>query len=103
VATFRFSNRALADLDSIAEYTARTWDVAQAERYLAQLEAASQRLADTPGLGRRCEHIRLGLWRIEARSHVLFFRRQGDDILVCRILHYRMLPEYQPIDDEEPG
>jgi len=40
VATFHFSNRALADLDSIAEYTVRTWNVAQAERYLAQLEAA---------------------------------------------------------------
>jgi toxin ParE1/3/4 len=103
VATFQLSNRALADLDSIAEYTVRTWNVAQAERYLAQLEVASQQLADTPGLGRRCEHIRPGLWRMEAHSHVLFFRRHGDDIPVCRILHYRMLPEYQPIDDEEPG
>ena len=101
MATFRFSNRALADLDSIAAYTIETWDAAQASRYIAQLQTACQRLTDIPALGRRCEHIRPGLWRKEVVSHVLFFRREGDDILVCRILHYRMLPEHQPIDDED--
>jgi toxin ParE1/3/4 len=98
---FRFSNRALADLDSIVDYTIRTWDDVQAARYLAQLETASQRLAEIPALGRRCENVRPGLWRIEEGSHVLFFRRVGDDVLICRILHYRMLPEHQPVDDDE--
>jgi toxin ParE1/3/4 len=101
VATFRFSNRALADLDAIAAYTIRTWGEAQAARYLDRLEAMSRCLVDLPGRGRRCEHIRPGLWRIEEGRHVLFFRRQGDDILICRILHERMLPERHPIDDDE--
>jgi toxin ParE1/3/4 len=101
VAAFRFSNRARADLDAIAAYTIETWNVTQAERYVAELEAASRRLAEIPQLGRRCDHIRPGLWRLEVISHVLFFRREGDDVLICRILHYRMLPEYQPIDDDE--
>ena len=101
MATFRFSNRALADLDSIVAYTIETWDAGQTVRYLGQLEAACQRLVDIPALGRRCDHIRPGLWRLEEGSHVLFFRRQGADILVCRILHYRMLPKRHSIDDEE--
>jgi toxin ParE1/3/4 len=101
VATFRFSNRALADLDSIVEYTIRTWDVVQAVRYVDLLENASGRLVEVPESGRRCDHVRAGLWRMEAGSHVLFFRREGADILVCRILHYRMLPERQPIDDRD--
>jgi toxin ParE1/3/4 len=101
VAAFRFSNRALADLDGIAAYTIETWNLAQAERYIAALEAASRRLAEIPQLGRRCDHIRPGLWRLQVISHVLFFRREGDDILVCRILHHRMLPEHQPIDDRD--
>jgi toxin ParE1/3/4 len=101
VATFRFSNRALLDLDSIVEYTARTWGNAQAARYVDQLETVTRNLVDIPRIGRPCEHIRPGLWRIEAGSHVLFFRREHEDVLVCRILHYRMLPEYQPIDDDD--
>jgi plasmid stabilization system protein ParE len=53
VATFRFSNRALADLDAIAAYTIETWNVVQAERYLAEVEAASRRVAEIPQLGHR--------------------------------------------------
>jgi toxin ParE1/3/4 len=101
VATFRFSNRAFADLDDIAAYTIENWGPAQAERYLDGLQAAVVRLVEITTLGRRCEHIRPGLWRMEEGSHVLFFRRHGDDILICRILHYRMLPDRHPIDDDE--
>jgi toxin ParE1/3/4 len=93
----------LEDLDSIAEYTIGKWGVDQAVRYVTQLETACQRLADISGVGRPCEHIRSGLWRIEEGSHVLFFRRTREDVLVCRILHYRMLPEYHPIEDDERG
>ena len=101
MASFRFSRRSLADLDSIAEYTVRTWGEVQAVRYVGQLEQAIKRLVDIPVLGRRCEHVRPGLWRIEQGSHVVFFRRAGDDVVICRILHYRMLPEYQSMDDAE--
>ena len=101
MAALRFSNRALADLNSIVEYTIRTWDAAQAVRYVDLLENASRRLVDIPEAGRRCEHIRPGLRRAEAGSHVLFFRREGDGVLICRILHFRMLPERHPIDDAE--
>jgi toxin ParE1/3/4 len=101
VGTFRFSNRALSDLDSIVAFTIETWGDRQAATYLAQLEAATQRLAERTTLGRRCEHIRPGLWRMEEGSHVLFFRREGADVLVCRILHYRMLPKLHAIDDDE--
>jgi plasmid stabilization system protein ParE len=65
VSTFRFSKRALDDLDSIAAYTIETWGEVQAERYVDQLESAVQRLVEIATLGRRCGHIRPGLWRIE--------------------------------------
>lgn len=101
MARYRFSNRALADLDAIVAYTVRTWGEEQASRYMETLQVGCQRLVDSRALGRRCEHIRPGLWRRQAGRHVLFFRRSGDDVLVCRILHYRMLPEHQSIDDED--
>ena len=54
-----------------------------------------------PTLGRPCDDIRAGLWRIEQGSHVIFFRRRSNGILVCRILHQRMLPEHHAIEDED--
>lgn len=91
--------RAEADLSEIADYTLRTWGEAQCERYLAQLEDCCQRLADHPILGRSCDAIRPGLRRREQGKHVVFYRRVGEDIIVVRILHERMLPELH-LDEE---
>ena len=101
MAKVRFSRRAEADFDDITAYTARTWDADQADRYLTLLDDYCQRLADTPALGRACDHIRPGLLRAEHAGHVVFFRRELTGILVCRILHKRMLPDVQPIDDRD--
>ena len=46
MAVFRFSRRAEADLLSISAYTLRTWGEDQTIRYLDDLEACCQMLAD---------------------------------------------------------
>jgi toxin ParE1/3/4 len=101
VATLSFSQRAEADLLEISAYTLQTWGADQTIRYLDQLENCCQRLADNPALGRRCDEIRPGLRRMEQGRHVIFYRQQEGGILVSRILHQRMLPERQVIDDTE--
>jgi toxin ParE1/3/4 len=102
VAAFRFSRRAEADLLSIGGYTLRTWGETQAIRYIGEIEACCQMLGDNPALGRPCEDIRPGLRRMEHGKHVVFYRLQKPDgILVVRILHQRMLPERQAIEDSE--
>jgi toxin ParE1/3/4 len=105
MARFHFSPRAEADLLSIGDYTLRTWGEAQADRYLAELETCCQMLADNPAdnpmSGRSCDDVRPGLRRMEHGKHVVFYRLQkGGGILVVRILHQRMLPERQTIEDE---
>jgi toxin ParE1/3/4 len=60
-------------------------------------------LADNHGLGRGCDEIRSGLRRIESGRHVVFYREQAGGILVSRILHQRMLPERQAMDDDDDG
>jgi plasmid stabilization system protein ParE len=42
---------------------------------------------------------------MEHGKHVVFYREEDGGILVCRILHQRMLPQIQAIDDEDdaPG
>jgi toxin ParE1/3/4 len=93
MAAFRFSRRAEADLLSIGKYTLRTWGKVQAARYLRELEAVCQTLADNPALGRTCDDIRPGLRRTEHGKHVVFYRREPTGILISRILHQSMLPD----------
>ena len=103
MAAFRFSCRAEADLLGIGAYTLRTWGEDQTLRYMDDLEACCQMLADHPTLGRACDHVRPGLRRMERGRHVVFYRQDAGGILVSRILHQRMLPEPQAIDDEDDG
>ena len=100
MATYRLSRLAEADLLDIANYTLQTWGQDQAIRYVDDLEACCRKLADNPELGRACDHIRPGLRRMEHGRHVLFYRIEATGILVSRILHQRMLPERQSIDEE---
>jgi toxin ParE1/3/4 len=93
VARFRLTHRAAADLLSIGTYSLHTWGKHQAVRYLDDLEACCQTLAESPGLGRRCDKVRPGLRRMECGRHVVFYRQEEGGILVSRILHRRMLPE----------
>jgi toxin ParE1/3/4 len=103
VSTFRFSRRAETDLSSIGVYTLHTWGETQAFRYIGELESFCQMLADNPMLGRACDHIRPGLRRMEHGKHVVFYRQELTGILISRILHQRMLPETQTIDDQDEG
>jgi toxin ParE1/3/4 len=104
MAAFRFSRRAEADLLGIGRYTLRKWGKAQTSRYLSELEASCQTLAENPALGRACDDIRPGLRRLEHGKHVIFYRQEPAGILVSRILHQSMLPGRHDIGDpsEEP-
>ena len=86
----------------IGAYTLHAWGEDQTVRYIDGLETCCQQLADNPELGRPCDHIRPGLRRMEHARHVVFYRIEAGGIVVSRILHQRMLPERQSIDEEEP-
>ena len=86
---------------NIGLYTLRTWGEAQTDRYICQLEDCCQLIADNPALGRPCDQIRPGLRRMEQGNHVVFYREEPGGILISRILHRRMLPDKQAIDDED--
>ena len=87
----------------IGAYTLHAWGEDQTIRYIDGLETCCQQLADNPQLGRHCDHIWPGLRRLQHARHVVFYRIEAGGILVSRILHQRMLPERQLIDEEESG
>ena len=101
MARVRFSRLSETDLLEIALYTLRTWGEAQTDRYLCKLEECCHLLADNPALGRPCDEIRPGLRRMLEEKHVVFYRDEPGGILVCRILHQRMLPENQEMDEDD--
>jgi len=92
VARFRFSRRAEADLVSIGARTLTTWGVNQTMRYIADVRACCQMLADNPEAGPVCDDIRSGLRRMERGRHVIFYRPDAKGVLISRVLHQGMLP-----------
>jgi toxin ParE1/3/4 len=101
VAKYKLTRLSLADLESILEYTLSAWSEKQAERYLSDLQACFQELADRPGLGRTCEAIWPGLMRIEHGSQIVFCRRKEYGIRVIRVPHQSMLPDKHLLDEKE--
>jgi toxin ParE1/3/4 len=87
---FVLSPRARDDLDGIWNYTARRWGPDQAERYVRQIAEAVELIAETPSLGRDCDHVRQGYRKFPVGSHVLFYRAIDDSVDVVRVLHQRM-------------
>jgi toxin ParE1/3/4 len=49
------------------------------------------KIGANPTLGNSAEAIRAGYQRIRAGSHVVFFRKAGNEVEIVRILHKRML------------
>ena len=88
--SFVLSPRAIGDIDDIWDYTAINWGTEQAEYYVRQIEAAIKAAAGNPHLGRACDDIRAGYFKLRCGSHVLFYRKTAAGIDIVRILHARM-------------
>ncbi|MGV9668952.1 type II toxin-antitoxin system RelE/ParE family toxin [Nocardia niigatensis] len=88
---YLLSPAAQADLEQIFDYTRELWDAGQAEAYLRELQRAIERVAANPRIGRACDEIRPGCFKLTTGSHTLFLRLAAGDIVdVVRILHQRM-------------
>ncbi|MEM7569231.1 MAG: type II toxin-antitoxin system RelE/ParE family toxin [Pseudomonadota bacterium] len=92
MADYTLTPGAEADLEGIWDYSADTWSIAQANKYIDQLVVHFEALADKPGLAAPCEHIRAGYRYVHAERHVIYLRTTESGIEIVRILHDRMLP-----------
>lgn len=91
MAEFFLRPKAVADLDSIWDYTVDTWGEEQAERYIRMLNAGFERLAKEPTRGRPCDEIREGYLRHRVGHHVVLFRiLESGDLDLVRVLHESM-------------
>ncbi|MGB9081311.1 MAG: type II toxin-antitoxin system RelE/ParE family toxin [Desulfuromonadaceae bacterium] len=89
--TFTLTNLAKADLKEIAKFTQNRWGREQRDLYLQMLDVSFQQLAANPLKGKDCSDIRIGYRKLNAGSHVIFYRQTlTDTIEIVRVLHGHM-------------
>ena len=92
MAKLRFTNKAVADLTDIWNYTVDTWSEEQADRYYEMLLASSRKIAENPELfGQKYELIAEDLYGFKAQKHIIFYHIETDGVVeILRILHESM-------------
>ncbi len=90
MSVYRLTPLARADLADIWDYSREQWGVDRAEAYIGQIRGVLDLASANPRLGRACDDIRPGYFKLIAGSHLLFYRRAGADIEVVRNRHQRM-------------
>ena len=88
----RRSNRTKIDIKSIWRYSYNEWGEVQADRYVAKLNKAIERLAKTPRIGAPRESIRSGLRAYHVGRHVIYYYVEPDHLYIVRIRHDRSDP-----------
>ncbi len=91
MAKFKLTNKAVADLNGIWEYTAGKWSEKQADKYYRELIESCKWIADNPKLGKNYEGVTPTLFGFKENKHIIFFRTSEKDLIeITRILHERM-------------
>ena len=88
--SYTLSNKADDEIKEIYKYSYVTFGESQANIYLAGLENCFERLLGNPHLGRPCDSVREGYFRLEYLSHIIFYTRVPDTILISRVIHKSM-------------
>ena len=83
------SPKALADLDSIWEYSARTWSAVQADLYLSALDDTFRLLCAHPDIARLRAEFTPPVRLHRNRSHLVIFVVDAGEVNVIRVVHGR--------------
>jgi toxin ParE1/3/4 len=88
---YKLTNKAVADLSKIWEYTFEVWSEKQADKYYDDLISNCEEIAENPNLGKNYEGISKQLLGIKTNRHLIFYRTLSEDYVeITRILHERM-------------
>lgn len=81
------------DLIGIWLYSFEQWGPAQADHYLDAIGTALLLLAENPLMGSACDTIRPGYRHFLVREHDLYYRIEGNELYLVRVLAKDMLVE----------
>lgn len=88
---FTVTQRATQDLIDITMEGYQRFGVMQSDKYQADLDAKFAMLTEFRHMGRRADSLREGLRRHEHGSHVIFYREEGEGIVIVAVVHARSL------------
>lgn len=75
-----------ADIDDIFEYSISTFGVKQAEKYYLALRDRVEEIANGFVHSTDCSHVKEGLRRANYESHAIYYRVEGEKVIILRIL-----------------
>ncbi len=91
MADYKLTFKAVADLNSIWNYTADKWSEYQADKYYNLLIESFKDIANNPDLGKQYAEISSDLYGLKVNRHIIFYRAiENKPIEITRILHERM-------------
>ena len=91
MAEYKLTNKAVADLSNIWEYTYEVWSEKQADKYYDIIISNCEDIAENPDLGKVYKGISKKLLGVKVNKHIIFFRTINQNYIeITRILHERM-------------
>lgn len=84
-----FSPAAARDIAAIWDYSAETWGMDQADRYVDDIRDACMALANGERAGRKVD-LQDSYLKYPVGRHLVFFRQTPPGITVIRVLHQSM-------------
>lgn len=91
ISKYRISEKAISDLEKIWLYTLNKWSRKQADRYHKLVIDEIDFIVRNYDICRRIDFVRPGYRVSKVKSHLIFFRKTGDNIIeIIRILHQSM-------------
>ena len=86
---YRLSALAEEDLDEIWSYVAEDASPTTADRLIDAIFDRFELLVEQPRMGRNRPEFGEGVRSFVVESYVIYYRQEGDDVLIARILHGR--------------
>ncbi len=91
MAKYTLTNKAVADLSDIWNYTVINWSENQADKYYFMLVDACQELAEGKIAGKNYSEINPEILGFKTGQHIVFYRKITEaEIEITRILHFQM-------------
>lgn len=86
MAEYHLSNEAINDLIAIARYGDEHHGITRSNAYRDQLKTHFSKLAEQPKLYTAVDDIREGYRRSVSGVHSIYYRIQGDEVVIVRVL-----------------
>ncbi|MCD4724732.1 MAG: type II toxin-antitoxin system RelE/ParE family toxin [Bacteroidales bacterium] len=90
-ASYRISEKAIEDIETIWVFTLQKWSIEQADRYYNLIIDEIEFISKNFMTGKSMEHIKKGYRSSVVKSHLIFYRKsENNQIEIIRILHQSM-------------